>query len=225
MAAVIVVLVSITGIFLNHTSEMSLGKQPVRSGWLLSWYGLSIPTLTSYPVGEYWLSGDDNGYVYLADRQIADCRGDFGGAVETERFLVVNCGVELLLISHDGALLERVNEAYGAPAQMSRIGSCGDSICVGTPVGTVSVDLEKLVWQSATATVNWGQPQPLPDLYYQQLLATQMSVTLSWEKVIQDLHSGRILGSFGVWLIDLSALFLLFLSLSGFILWYQRRSH
>jgi hypothetical protein len=47
---------------------------------------------------------------------------------------------------------------------------------------------------------------------------------LSYERVMLDVHSGRILGKWGVLLMDVAAITLLLLALSGGWLWLQRRS-
>jgi uncharacterized iron-regulated membrane protein len=47
---------------------------------------------------------------------------------------------------------------------------------------------------------------------------------LSLERVLLDLHSGRILGEAGVWLVDAAALLFLLLAGSGVWLWGRRRA-
>ncbi len=70
--------------------------------------------------------------------------------------------------------------------------------------------------------VSWYQPAVLPATIASELITTYQGQGLTWEHVLLDLHSGRILGQPGVWLYDAAALLLLFLALSGFIMWYQR---
>ena len=47
---------------------------------------------------------------------------------------------------------------------------------------------------------------------------------LSMEKLILDVHSGRILGRFGVILVDLAAVLFLLLSITGTWIWIRRKS-
>ncbi|MFB0998985.1 MAG: PepSY domain-containing protein, partial [Colwellia sp.] len=44
---------------------------------------------------------------------------------------------------------------------------------------------------------------------------------LSWERVILDAHSGRILGDYGVILMDIVAFMLILLSISGIYMWFK----
>jgi hypothetical protein len=43
------------------------------------------------------------------------------------------------------------------------------------------------------------------------------------QQLLIDLHNGRILGHFGVWLMDLAAGILIFLALTGIWMWGRRR--
>ncbi len=62
------------------------------------------------------------------------------------------------------------------------------------------------------------------------LMTLQQAITrvyrgegLSLERLLLDLHSGRIFGSIGVLVYDLLALALGFLSISGLVLWFRSR--
>lgn len=228
VAALIVVVVSITGFFLNHTSDLGLGSLPVRQAWLLQHYGVKAPELSSYSIGDHWLSGDEQGYVYLDDQQVTQCRQRLVGGVMTDRWLVAACSHELLLLSAEGDVLERLGETYELPVPVTAIGECASNVCLNR--GEVLLaDLEQVRWlpQKEDRPVRWSRSEPLPKGLRDQLLSEQLGVQLSWERVILDLHSGRIGGRAGVWLVDLAAIVLLFLAFSGFWLWYQqwRRTH
>lgn len=41
--ALFVILLSVTGMLLNHTVQLALDKRYVQSNWLLGWYGISAP--------------------------------------------------------------------------------------------------------------------------------------------------------------------------------------
>jgi len=54
-------------------------------------------------------------------------------------------------------------------------------------------------------------------------LSPARNQTISWQRVVLDMHSGRWFGPLGPWIVDLAALVLLFLACSGFWIWYSRR--
>lgn len=223
VAAAVVVMVAITGLLLNHTSELELGKQSVRWDWMLSHYGYQRPQLTSYQVDGHWVSGDGSGTVYLDTGSVAQCRDDLVGAVRTERLLVVACRSELLLLDHAGGVIEKLGRTYGMPTPIDQLGLCQGEVCLAISGRVIQADFDRLLWTPVDHAVVWSQPGLLPKDIRRPLVDDQLKTLLSWERVMLDLHSGRIVGSVGVWLVDLCALLLLFLSLSGFVLWYQRR--
>jgi len=67
----------------------------------------------------------------------------------------------------------------------------------------------------------WSEPGLLMDASRQRIYEHSRGKGLSWERVMLDLHSGRLFGTAGVWVVDVAAVLLLFLALSGFVLWYQ----
>ena len=47
--------------------------------------------------------------------------------------------------------------------------------------------------------------------------------TISWQRLMQDLHSGRWFGGWGVWMMDIAAVILLLLAVSGLWMWWGKR--
>ena len=47
---------------------------------------------------------------------------------------------------------------------------------------------------------------------------------ISWERLLLDIHSGRVLGSLGVVLVDLMALLFMLMAASGVWIWSRRRN-
>ncbi len=225
VAALIVLLVSVTGLLLNHTAELKFGSLSVRQGWLLSHYGMSPPEAVSYQVGNLWISGDERNSLYWDGEPLASCQGELKGAlaVASQQGLhkIVACAGELLVFTESGELVERIGSSYGLPQPVDSIGSCGEAICLRSGDQILLADLQRLHWRPVDGRqVEWVQSRQSPAPLQQKLLRAQGSA-LSWERVLLDLHSGRILGQVGVWIVDLAALLLLFLALSGFWLWYQ----
>jgi len=72
--------------------------------------------------------------------------------------------------------------------------------------------------------IKWAEQHNLSDDEREQLLAAFRGNGLKLERVILDLHSGRIFGRYGVYLMDFAAIALLWLSLSGLWVWSSRRN-
>ena len=68
----------------------------------------------------------------------------------------------------------------------------------------------------------WEKGSASPALI--ELLGKFRGKGLSVERVIIDIHSGRFLGKYGIWIIDVVAIFFLVLSTSGWCVWFKRRA-
>jgi len=217
--------VSITGFLLNHTSELALGKQKISSEWLLAHYGFRLPTITSYPIHDRWVSDLGGDYLYLDSEQLAYCQGSLVGAVTLEQFSVVACERELLLLTPEGELVEHIGAVYGVPSPIDALGLCGEQLCLRASGALYLADVQQLQWRElAEGVLEPSEFGVLPEALEKSLREYALGGGLDMERVLLDLHSGRIFGVYGVWLVDLAALGLILLALSGFWMWYQQAS-
>ncbi|NHO65523.1 hypothetical protein G8770_08230 [Aestuariicella hydrocarbonica] len=218
--AVLVVFLSVTGILLNHTSALQLAQQPVRSLSLLNFYGVDVPKTRSFSVAGHWFSGDQNHNLYYNGYKLGSCQENLAGVLLVGDVFMVACDQELLFLDKEGNVVERLNHLYGLPVPIEQLGLCGESACLQVAGETLVVDVEQLRWPAYSAgEVSWSQAAELPEEIRQRVVHEQLGSSLSWERVVQDLHSGRFFGRWGVWLFDAAALLFLFLSLSGFWIW------
>jgi hypothetical protein len=71
--------------------------------------------------------------------------------------------------------------------------------------------------------VEWVERYTLSKKEKENLLIAYRGNGLKLERVILDLHSGRIFGQYGIYIMDAAAIALLWLSLSGVWVWSSRR--
>lgn len=224
VAAILVMVLSVTGIMLNHTETLKLDESPLRNQLLLSLYGVEAPEITSYAMGARYLSHLGGDYLYLNADELAYCRGRFAGVVSISGLWIVGCGDELILLTEDGEIVERIGSVYQFPTSLSRIGRCGESLCFEAGAQRYIGDVDQLSWRPVDKGLSdWSQSVVAPESIRRELIERFQGEGINWERVVLDLHSGRILSGFGVALMDLTALGLVLLSLSGFTLWYQGR--
>lgn len=220
--AAILLLVTITGIFLNHTSELSLSRTYVDQNWLLSFYGIPEPQLETFTLGDSTITGDDRGQLYLGAETLASCRGKLVGAAQHDAGFVAACEQELLFLDEEGRLIEKISATYGLPTPLKQLGECGEQLCVRTPKRLFELDFNALSFKPLVdVRPVWSEPGLLPETSRRAIIEHSRGKGLTWERVILDFHSGRIFGTTGVWVVDVAAVLLLFLALSGFVLWYQ----
>ncbi len=221
-SAVILILLSITGIALNHTDDLKLDSHKISSPALLNWYNIGVPeTLQSFYSGSHWLTQVDQ-KLYFNSAFLFKTDSSLIGAVETDEFIVAALHNTLLLITSDGELIEQSE----APLHIDKIalGQQQQIIIQSTEQSLVSED-GLLSWQTLKPkqTINWSVKTQLPAAIKQPILEDFRSSILPLERVLLDLHSGRFFGWLGVIAVDISAVFLIFLSFSGLSIWLRRK--
>ena len=69
---------------------------------------------------------------------------------------------------------------------------------------------------------DWSEQVPLPGELRDILLKKYRGQGLTLERVLLDLHSGRLFGTFGVYIVDAAALLFLILAFTGVWMWMSR---
>jgi hypothetical protein len=225
-AAAFVIVLSLSGLLLNHTGELALDSRHVHSRSLLDWYGIRVPgEMRSFPVGADIVTqvGDR---IYWNTTQVPQLSARLIGAVNLEDFAAVAIEGELLLFSRSGNLIERLGGAAGVPAGMQAVGvSPGGTLAVHAAHGYYQTDDMFLEWsETGTLDAEWAQAETPPPELRAALEQAWRGAGLSLERVLLDIHSGRILGSWGIYLVDAAAILFLLLAASGIGLWSRRRA-
>lgn len=204
-----------------------MAERPLGYGWLLSLYGQNQTEVVSYRVGSQWLSYSGE-YLYWNSERIVMCAQPLLGvadvSVAQQQTHVAACGNELFILSEQGELIERLGSAYALPS-FNALGVCGAerTLCVNGSEGLIALNLETLVWTPVTASEfeqlkPLAAPETIADTIRQQLLRSD----INWERFLLDLHAGRSFG-LGPWLMDVVALLMIVLALSGLVIWWGGR--
>lgn len=225
-AALFVILVAGTGWMLTHSDSLGLARRHVSSGWLLDWYGIRAPEPTSFAVGGHHLS--QLGEHLYWDRQApVQTSGRLVGVQQVGEIAVAALSDELILLDTRGEVIERVGTADGAPVDIQAIGRTADGAPALKAAGGLYLgDADLLQWRlRGGGSAVWSQPEAVGPELRDALMVAYRGQGLSVERVVLDLHSGRILGPAGTLLVDLLGLVLLFLAATGTWMWtHQRRS-
>jgi len=223
-AIILVIILAITGIMLNHTEALKLDESYVESSLLLSWYGLEPEgEAISYDVGEHVITVLDH-LVFFNSYPVTRTEQGFHGAVKAEQLIVLAFDAELVLLTHDGELVERMPTGHSF-SKIKRIG-----IKYRRPVIETSdplyymADEHILDWDVIiNEDIAWADKTTLNDTKMTVLLESFRGRGLTQERVLLDLHSGRIFGEYGTYVMDAAAVALLWLSCSGLWVWWRRR--
>lgn len=228
LALILIIILAITGIMLNHTERFKLDETYISSSWLLSWYGIEPE---NKPIS-YRVKNNDSNHVISAwqqqlffdDTAITTLQQSIHGAIAAEQFIVVALDNEIILLSFDGEFIERVSTSISF-SNIQRLGMKYRRPVIETSEPLYYMADEHILdWDVIiNEEIEWTEKYTLSEEEYDQLLTAYRGSGLKLERVILDLHSGRIFGQYGIYLMDAAAIALLWLSLSGLWVWSSRR--
>ncbi|MDX1279638.1 PepSY-associated TM helix domain-containing protein [Shewanella colwelliana] len=225
-SALLVAMVSISGILINHSNQLAIDSSHVTQAWLLDHYGIKPPNEIKIFQTKPLLAITDN-LLWLNDKRILEANAPLISAMVYQQMFVAIDESNLYILSAEGELLEQQSRATGLPDNIEAIAIQKDRLFLKTQEGQFVADAELIEWAATTVkpTLVWQQ-----GLDGRKITAAKAQVSLlsrsnnlTWERVLLDLHSGRIVGLSGQWLMDLVALSLIFMAFSGLYLWRQAK--
>ena len=222
-AIALVVILAITGIALNHTEQLELDSTYVDSTLLMNWYGLEPETApVTFAADDHHITQWGH-QVFFDNNAVAKNEQTLRGAVKAEQFIVLAYDSELHLLTFDGQLVERIPTGTSF-TETQRLGIKYNRPVIETANKLVYMADEHIIdWDVIlNEGIVWSQTVPLDDSEMEQLRIALRGNGLSMERVVVDLHSGRIFGSLGIYVMDAAALGLLWLSGSGLWVWWSR---
>jgi len=227
-ASLFVVFLVVSGLTLNHAHQLGLDQKHIAPTWLLRWYGLAPPeNIRSFAIGERWLSSVGS-QLYLDGYPVTSAPHAIG-AVAFNDWVVAAAAEELLMISEAGELIERTAWEAAARGPIEAIGfDIAGSVVVESSGTYWRADKELIDWEAAGNTlesVEWSRPEDAPADLRQRIIGHYNGEGLSLERLLLDIHSGRIFGRVGMLVYDLLALVLGFSAVSGLVLWWRTRGN
>lgn len=222
VVALPVLVLSVTGVLLNHIESLGWSSKPM-SPWLARWYGAPVPTeVHGFSLENRWYA-ELNERLYIDGADTLHCPPPLQGVVRQNGLVIAACGQELLLLGPGGRLVERIGSAYGLPA-FQRVGSDQQQgLVLESGEELLRFDVDQLVAQSYEGEWQPASKQELPRELETALLDKSVPASLNWQRFLLDLHAGRIGGLAGQLIMDLAALFLSILAVTGTVIWARTR--
>ena len=224
LSALFLVVLSITGLALNHTERLGLDEIQVRSGWILDRYGMqSGSAISSYRIhGSNTLSHLAD-TLYYNQRPVTSAEEPIG-IYESGILTAVATKGAFIYLSAEGELIEEVNAASLPFAEIRALGESDGNAVFSTDQGLYTVDPEWIEFRTYEGSYT---VKPLPEV---ELGAEQQAALLeafqgggvSLYRVLLDLHAGRLFGWGGRTLMDLTAIAILLLVSSGIGGWLRK---
>ena len=219
-ATLFLIFLVITGIILNHEETFKLDKREISTGWLMRWYGIHAanPEM-GYTMGDRYFSWEGEKWA-LGDKPLAGTAEHPVGAVAVNGMHFVATSSALYLFQADGQLVDKLEKQALPAYPVLALGLADDRVVLQTPSGMMA-STDGLTWKKISAPATWSVLQPLPDNTKRQMTVL-LAPGLSLERILLDVHSGRIFGRYGPWVVDAAAIALLLLGISG--VWIYVRS-
>ncbi len=227
-SALFVILLTVTGLLLQHSPILKLDTSYIQSPALVDWYGIEAPNVDSaFAAGTQHVLQINN-QLFFDTQPLTGSFSDLRGVVRTDYGYLVATTNQLLLLTESGQIIEILSATHNVPRAIARIGVSTDGgIHVQSGAQMRRFDIDELLWpvsEIGPAGAQWSRPTTAPAELIEQLRAEFTTSVLSWERVLTDLHSGRLFGALGVIVVDVMAVLFLLMALSGLWIWTRRRS-
>ncbi len=224
VSAVFVLLLSFTGILLNHTSALHLGKTFVSAPWVLSVYSVESPNIRAFAMNENFVSQAGKA-IYFDNQRVWVCDGSLQGALIADDYWVALCSESLALFSFDNVLIETIDVTYGLPVPILRVARCGEGVCIKTKNQALALDFDSLAWTPIDDLgLVWLIPSQAPEALRRDISLQAKQRVITLEKVVLDLHAGRFLGGLGPFIMDVVAICFCLLAGTGIYMWSRKRN-
>lgn len=223
-AAVFLLLLAVTGIALNHSSSLGLDTIRVDNALILDAYGIQSPAIgPGFQTGERWLTQVE-GRVYLDALEVDALSLDaLVGAVAWDGLFIVVSPDQIVTINQQAEVVDRA-AGLRLPGSIEAIAANGPDLQLRVSGQGYSFDpitLELATLAPGAPISDRVQPDVVPSVLKEEIASVWRGSGLSVERVLVDLHSGRLFGLSGVAITDLAALALCFLAISGIVIWLR----
>jgi hypothetical protein len=222
--ALFVIFLAASGIILNHSDQLNLNSKYIQSEWLLDLYQIKP---TNDPIGfktnDVW-AVQIGERLYFKGNEIAKDITELKGLVTINDIYVVAYDGQLTLLTSDAEVIEHLSGAAGVPAGMQAVGFDElANVIIKAAHGYYRVNLDELEWEEFDhLDASWSEALEIPENNKSELLKKYRGSGLTSERVLLDFHSGRIVGQWGVYVVDFIALLFLILAFTGVWMWLKR---
>jgi len=218
-----IIILASTGIMLNHTETLKLSQQKINNVLVLNFYDIKPqhPPINFRSQHHNISQWDEQ--IYFDNKKLLSDQQTLRGLINWHNIIIMVLSRDVVLLSNEGDIIDRYTLAQNS--EIEHIGIDNDHPIIKMLDQSLwQADDDILNWQPiGKRQLSWSAASPIQQHLKNELLEKYRGEGLPLERIILDIHSGRILGSLGVYFVDAVGVVMLFLSLSGAWMWWQRR--
>lgn len=225
-ATLFIIFITLSGIALNHTDDLALKKQYISSQFLLDSYNIQAPTqLLQFKTPTHTVTQADS-FLFINTSDAITADAQLIGAVHLDEFLVISLTNALLLIDSNNQVIETLSGLDGIPNTITALGyDQNQQVTLLANEQLYQLDsnlnVEQVPWND---NIHWSSKNIIPPSASKLAIQQYKSNIISLETLFLDIHSGRFFGSYGTLFFDLIGVLVLFLALTGIIIWARQRT-
>ena len=227
-STLIVVITVLTGLALNHGDALGLSRTHPHNALVDTLYRQSAAFVPGgYATARGWIT-QIGAQVFRDERVFTQRDAPLLGALIVRNTLYLAYRDGLVQYDEEGRVVEIFDALDGLPPPLTRIGIAGQDIAgqdivLATATGMLIFDVMHGTASAIAdiADVQWVTASAPPAHLAAPLSVAYRGEGVSYERVLLDLHSGRLFGTVGELVVDGAALCLLTLALTGTYMFFK----
>jgi hypothetical protein len=220
------VVACVTGMILNHTVDLDLSNRHTSAPWIQSSYGMNLegdPEAYGFEGKAYAATWDSRIFHHAT---LIDDGSPLVGAVPLRDGTAVVTASSVHYYGLDGELIETMSSATLPATPISRAGRTRDlTLALETPTGNFTSDENLLSFTGSPKDqeTSWSTVVTPSESDLKTWKTAFSGDGIPLDRVVLDIHSGRIFGTVGKWIYDITVIGVLILSVTGFALFLKTR--
>lgn len=224
-ATIFIILISLTGIALNHTDTLNLNATYLKTPILLDHYNIQVPrNIHHFRTDQHTVIQADD-MVFVDQQPVYSGENKLIGSVPFGDFLIVSLSNKLLLLDEQHQLVETLEKADNVPTNIRRIGLNSEQqvfLAANGETYHLNSMLNIQVSNGPQLGIIWSEETALTEPLKAKAQQAYRSHIISLESFILDIHSGRFFGSLGIIFFDVISILLMILAITGVIIWLKQ---
>lgn len=222
LCSIPIILIALTGIFLNHSGFFSLNKIFIKNSALLSFYKMQPKELPKgFKVSKNWVSSFEGG-LYLDDTKLTEINSKLISATKLNKILVAaNKNYLFLIDTKDKFIIEKMGSESLPKGEIIALAVKDKSLLLDTEKGKFKTNFKLSKFkEDKRPELEIPKKSLLPKELEEKVLQNFRGEGVSLSKIMLDIHTGAMFGASGRFVWDIFAACLLLLVGTGL---YQRR--